>query len=70
MKEYEVYLEAAEEGGYAVTCPALPGCLSEGDTREEALADIRDAIAGYMETLRCHRMPLPHVETERIEVAA
>lgn len=36
MKEYEVFLEVAEEGGYTVTCPALPGCISEGDTREEA----------------------------------
>jgi len=69
MKEYEVFLEEAEEGGYVVTCPALPGCVSEGESREEALANIRDAIQGYLETLRRHDVPLPKVEVEHVEVA-
>jgi len=59
MKEYEVFLEEAEEGGYVVTCPALPGCISEGETREEALANIKDAIEGYLDTLRRHGDPIP-----------
>ena len=59
MKEYEVFLEEAEEGGYVITCPALPGCISEGETREEALANIKDAIQGYLETLRRHSDPIP-----------
>lgn len=70
MVEFAVFLEEAEEGGYVVTCPALPGCISEGDTREEAMANIKDAIEGYLETLRRHGKPLPRVEVNTIEVAA
>lgn len=44
-----VMLEPSEDGGYTVTVPGLPGCISEGDTREEALANIRDAIQLYLE---------------------
>lgn len=44
-----VILEPSEEGGYTVFVPALPGCISEGDTREEALENIREAIALYLE---------------------
>jgi len=70
MREFEVYLEPAEEGGYVVTVPALPGCVTEGETREEALENIRDAIELYMASLRDHGMPLPDVEVEVVEVAA
>lgn len=70
MKEYEVFLEEAEEGGYVVTCPALPGCVSEGDTKEEALVNIKDAIEGYLFVLRKHNQTLPKVEIEIVEVAA
>jgi len=70
MKEYEVFLEEAEEGGYVVTCPALPGCISEGETREEALENIKDAIQGYLETLRRHGDAMPKVEVDIVEVAA
>jgi predicted RNase H-like HicB family nuclease len=44
-------LEPGEEGGYTVIVPALPGCISEGDTREEALQNIREAIALYLEPI-------------------
>jgi len=47
----KVILEKSEEGGYTVYVPALPGCISEGDTLEEALANIREAIALYLEPL-------------------
>jgi antitoxin HicB len=70
MKEYEVFLEEAEEGGYVITCPALPGCISEGETREEALENIKDAIQGYLDTLRRHGDRMPRVEVEIVEVAA
>lgn len=70
IREYEVFLEKAEEGGYVVTCPALPGCISEGETKEEALAHIKDAIEGYLETLRRHSEPEPEVEVEIVEIAA
>lgn len=45
----QIVLEPSREGGYTVIVPALPGCLSEGDTREEALANIQEAIALYLE---------------------
>ncbi len=44
-----VVLEPSDEGGYTAIVPALPGCVSEGDTRDEALANIREAIELYLE---------------------
>ncbi len=70
MRSFEVFLETAPEGGFTVTCPALPGCISEGDTREEALDNIKDAIEGYLLTLRRHDQPLPQVETALVDIAA
>ena len=46
---YEVILEPSDEGGFTVYVPALPGCISEGDTEEEALENIKDAIALWLE---------------------
>jgi predicted RNase H-like HicB family nuclease len=46
----KVFLEAAEEGGYTVFILSLPGCISEGDTREEAQKNIREAIELYLES--------------------
>jgi len=43
-----VVLREEEEGGYSVRCLELPGCISEGETREETLANIREAIEGYL----------------------
>jgi predicted RNase H-like HicB family nuclease len=45
----KVFLEPCNEGGYTVFVPALPGCISEGDTKEEALKNIRKAIELYLE---------------------
>lgn len=45
----KVVLEPAEEGGYTAYVPSLPGCISEGDTKQEALANIREAIELYLE---------------------
>ena len=49
--EYKVsvILREEEEGGYYVQCAELPGCISEGETREEALKNIKEAITGYLE---------------------
>ncbi len=60
-----------ENGGYSVTVPSLPGCTSQGETRVEALAMIREAIEAYVESLVAHgdRVPGP-VEIERVTVAA
>lgn len=67
---YEVVLEKQDEGGYTVTVPALPGCISEGDTKKEALDNIRDAVKGY---LACYhdkiRREHPSAEFRNIAVA-
>jgi len=52
-----------ETGGYTVTVPALPGCISEGDSWDKALANIEEAISGYIETLKILKKPVP-VEVE------
>jgi antitoxin HicB len=59
MARFYVYLEPAEEGGYIVSAPALPGCVTEGETKEEALEMIKDAICGYIASLQKHGDPLP-----------
>ncbi|MBJ7901017.1 MAG: type II toxin-antitoxin system HicB family antitoxin [Cyanobacteria bacterium RI_101] len=45
----QIILEPSEEGGYTVTVPVLPGCISEGDSLDEAIANIREAIELYLE---------------------
>ena len=45
----KIVLEPSDEGGYTVTVPSLPGCISEGDSREEALKNIKEAIILYLE---------------------
>ena len=56
---YTVILESEEEGGFHIWCPALKGCHSRGDTKEEALDNIQEAIAAYLESLRDEGSPLP-----------
>ena len=51
MKSQVVIEEDLEDGGYIVHCPALKGCWSQGDTIEEALENIKEAIAGYLKTI-------------------
>lgn len=46
-----VILEPSDEGGFTVIVPALPGCITEGDTQEEALQNIREAIELYLEPI-------------------
>ena len=46
----KIVLEPSDEGGYTVYVPSLPGCISEGDTRDEALANIREAIELYLKS--------------------
>ena len=52
--KFKVVLEPGDEGGYIVYVPSLPGCISEGDTLEEALANIREAIELYLEPIDEH----------------
>ncbi|MFZ2472045.1 MAG: type II toxin-antitoxin system HicB family antitoxin [Methanothrix sp.] len=55
---FKVVLQEAEEGGYIVSCPALPGCHSQGDSAKEALKNIREAIVGCQESLAEERTSL------------
>ncbi|MDP2743480.1 MAG: type II toxin-antitoxin system HicB family antitoxin [Dehalococcoidia bacterium] len=56
-------LEPNEAGGYTVSVPLLPGCISEGDTKEEALANVKEAIELYMESLEADGEPIPSEES-------
>lgn len=56
---YTVVFEAADEGGYVVTCPALPSVVTQGETLEEARAMVREAIRGYIESLQKDGLPIP-----------
>ena len=64
---FTVLFEPAEEGGYVATCPALPGLVTEGDTLEEARANARDAIQGYLKSLAEDGMRPPPDKEIRLE---
>ena len=61
-------LERDEDGAWVATCPSIPGCVSQGKTREEALTNIREAIALCLEVRAERGLPLT-VEMQQIEVA-
>lgn len=68
--KFRILLEQDEDGVYIAQCPILPGCVSQGKTRNDALENIRDAIKGYMDSLEKHNEPIPMpIEEEIIEVA-
>jgi predicted RNase H-like HicB family nuclease len=56
---YTVLFEPAEEGGYVVTCPALPGLVTEGDTLDDAREMAKDAIRAYLESLQKDSVSIP-----------
>jgi predicted RNase H-like HicB family nuclease len=58
--KYRILIEQDEDGMFVVECPSLPGCISQGKTRKEALENIQDAIKGYLESLKKHNEPIPH----------
>ena len=62
-----IVLQPSEEGGYTAFVPSLPGCISEGDTKEEALKNIREAIELYLEPVEDDRTYAP--DAEMIEMA-
>jgi predicted RNase H-like HicB family nuclease len=67
--KYRVLIEQDEDGMYIAECPTLPGCISQGKTREEALLNIQDAIKGYLKSLEKHSEPIPPpIEEEIVEV--
>lgn len=69
--KYRVLIEQDEDGVFVAEAPSLPGCISQGQTRAEALANIREAIGVYLESLESHGEPVPPPITEElVEVEA
>ena len=69
--KFRVILQQDEDGVTVAEVPALPGCISQGATRAEAVENIREAIAGYIESLRVHGDPIPPpIDEETVEVTA
>jgi len=69
--KYRVLIAQDEEGVFVAEVPSLPGCISQGDTRAQALDNIKEAIAGYLESLEAHNEPVPPTISEEIvEISA
>jgi predicted RNase H-like HicB family nuclease len=64
--KYRVLIEPDEDGTFGAEVPSLPGCVTQGATRDEALANAREAIAAYLESLQSHGDPVPPPITEEI----
>jgi predicted RNase H-like HicB family nuclease len=64
--KYRVLIEQDEDGMYVAEAPTLPGCISQGQTREEAVENVREAIAAYLESLEAHGDPIPPPITEEV----
>ena len=64
----KIVLEPSEEGGYTAIVPSLPGCISEGDTKQEALRNIREAIELYLEPVEDDQIFAPDAETVELAV--
>ena len=65
----QVLLYRGEDGFWVAEVPSLPGCISQGETREQALANIRDAIHGYIEALEADNRPVPPDTLDAMVVA-
>lgn len=70
LQRYTILLKPQPDGGYTVNVPALLGCITQGDTRDEALAMAREAITLYLEVLASEGRPYPpDVAAEMLEIA-
>ncbi len=74
MRTYSIVVDPDPEGGYTVTVPALPGCITQGETTEECIAHAQEAIALYLEDLVGSGEPIPeetaHPQVLQVTVAA
>ncbi len=69
--KYRIIIEQDEDGVFVAECPSLPGCISQGKTRKESLENIKDAINGYIKSLKKHGEPIPpSIQEETIEIHA
>jgi antitoxin HicB len=68
--KYRVLIEQDEDAVFVAQVPSLPGCVSQGQTRAEALKNIHEAIEGYLESLAAHDEPIPpSIDEDVVEVA-
>ena len=68
--KYRVLIEQDEDGVFVAEVSVLPGCISQGNTRKEALQNIQEAITVYLESLKAHNEPIPPpIDEELVEVA-
>ena len=67
--KFIVTLEDGEDGYIVASCPALPGCHSQGKTKEEAIANIKEAIEGYIESMKEQGEAIPTQVVEEVEVS-
>jgi len=68
--KFRVLVEQDEDGAFVALVPSLPGCISQGTTRAEALQNVQEAIAAYLESLKEHGDPIPPaIDEEVIDVA-
>ena len=68
---FRIIIEEDEDGIFVAECPSLPGCISQGKTRKESIENIKDAIEGYLESLKKHNEPIPpSIYEEVVEVYA
>lgn len=67
--KYRILIEQDEDGIYVAEAPSLPGCISQGKTRSEAVDNIKEAIKAYLESLEVHGEPVPpSISEEVVEV--
>jgi antitoxin HicB len=64
--KFRVLIEPDEDGVFVAECPVLPGCVSQGKTRDEAIRNIQDAIRGYLHSLEKQNEPIPSPVAEEI----
>lgn len=68
MTTYRIVLIAEADGGYSVLVPSLPGCFTQGDTKEQAIAMAKEAIELHLESMREHGEPIPNSDIEIVDV--
>lgn len=69
--KYRVLIEEDEDGMFVAEVPSLPGCISQGRTRSEAIENVKEAIGVYLESLEAHGEPVPpSISEEVVEVLA
>jgi antitoxin HicB len=69
--KYRIIIEQDEKGMFVAECPTFPGCISQGKTRDEALKNMKDAMKGFVESLKKHAEPIPPlIIKEMVEVHA